>query len=129
MSQTTPEPVQIERDGRVMTLRLVNPPHNFMNREMVLGLEDVVEQLESDASIGAVIITGGVEGKFITHYDVAEILAGVEEIGQEVGPRMAAASLAAAGGLKRIPGLGDQLKRTRHQGCSRCRRSTSSSCG
>ena len=59
-----------------MTVRLVNPPHNFMTRPMVLALEELIESLETDASVGAVIITGGVEGKFITHYDVAEILAG-----------------------------------------------------
>ena len=97
MTSTTPDPVQIERSGRVMTVRLVNPPHNFMNREMVLGLEQVITGLERDDSIGAVIVTGGDEGKFITHYDVAEILAGAEGLGQEVGPRLAGATLAAAG--------------------------------
>ncbi|MGB2852018.1 MAG: enoyl-CoA hydratase/isomerase family protein [Solirubrobacterales bacterium] len=112
MTSTTPAPVQIERNGRVMTIRLVNPPHNFMNREMVIGLERVITGLEGDDSIGAVIVTGGVEGKFITHYDVAEILAGIEGLGQEVGPRLAGATLAAAGGLDRIPRVGEALRRT-----------------
>ncbi|HKJ37114.1 MAG TPA: enoyl-CoA hydratase/isomerase family protein [Solirubrobacterales bacterium] len=105
-------PVQVERDGRVMTVRLVNPPHNFMTRPMVVGLADVVAGLAEDSTIRAVIITGGIEGKFITHYDVAEILAGAEGLSAEVGPRAAGATLAAAAGLERVPGLGDALRRT-----------------
>jgi enoyl-CoA hydratase len=112
MGASNGEQVRVERDGRVMTIRLFNPPHNFMTREMVLGLDRVVGELESDPSIGAAIITGGVEGKFITHYDVAEILSGAERLGQEVGPRLAAAALSATGGLDRIPRVGDALRRT-----------------
>jgi enoyl-CoA hydratase len=112
MSASNAGPVQVERDGRVMTIRLFNPPHNFMNREMVRGLDRVISRLENDPSIGAAIITGGIENKFITHYDVAEILAGAEQLSQEVGPRLARAALSATGGLERIPRVGEALRRT-----------------
>lgn len=112
MSISSPAPVQIERAGRVMTLRLVNPPHNFMDRGMVEALIEVVDELERDDSTGAVIVTGGVEDRFITHYDVAEILAGVDELGTQVGAGIAGATLAAAGGLDRIPGVGSALRKT-----------------
>lgn len=107
-----PAPVQVERDGRVMTIRLVNPPHNFMNRPMVVELGRVIDELADDPITRSVIITGGIEGKFITHYDVAEILAGAEGLGQTVGPRAAGATLAATAGLGRIPGVGDALRRS-----------------
>ncbi len=110
------DPVQIEREGPVMTVRLVNPPHNFMNRPMVQGLVALVDELERDDRTAAVIITGGVEGRFITHYDVAEIHAGATELGRQVGPRLAGASLRATAGLERIPGLGDALRRSPAQG-------------
>ncbi len=112
MSAADPHPVQIERAGRVMTVRLVNPPHNFMNRPMVEALTAAVDDLERDDSTGAVIITGGVEGRFITHYDVAEILAGAEELNAQVGAGVAGAALAAAAGLNRIPGVGSALRKT-----------------
>jgi enoyl-CoA hydratase len=109
---TSPAQVQVERDARVMTVRLVNPPHNFMNRAMVEDLIDLVEELEGDDTIGAVIVTGGVEGKFITHYDVAEIHAGSEGLAQQVGPRVAGMTLAATSGLSRLPRAGSALRRT-----------------
>ena len=62
--------VETQRDGRVMTVRLSHPPHNFMTGRMVAELVDLVDDLRDDASVGAVIVTGGVEGSFVTHFDV-----------------------------------------------------------
>lgn len=108
--------IEIEREGRVLIARLSNPPHGFMDREMVAGLDDLVRSLEGDAKIGSVVITGGQSGRFVTHYDVAEILAGTESFGTEVGPRVAGATLAATGGLKRLPLVSSALKRTQAAG-------------
>ena len=73
--------VETQRDGRVMTVRLSHPPHNFMTGRMVAELADLVDDLRDDASLGAVIVTGDVEGSFVTHIAVAEILAGSEAVG------------------------------------------------
>jgi enoyl-CoA hydratase len=113
--------LQVEREGRVMTVRLVNPPRNFMTGRMVLELEELVAGLEGDGSIGAVVLTGGVDGVFITHFDVAEILAA----SQAVSPAPAAvtaAALRAAGAIGRIPGGKDALGRTPAAGLVELRR-------
>ena len=70
--------VLTERDGRVLTVTLDNPPRNFMNGRLVGELDAVARELEDDESIGAVVITGAPEEVFITHFDVAEMLAGAE---------------------------------------------------
>jgi enoyl-CoA hydratase len=104
--------ITTERDGRVLTVRVDNPPHNFMNRHMVAELDELTRGLEGDRSIGAVVITGGVEGRFITHYDVAEILAGTEAVGMQVSSAAAGATLQAVRGVSRLPGGETAVKRT-----------------
>lgn len=99
-----PPTLKTDREGRVMTIRIDNPPHNFMNREMVAELIELTDGLEGDRSIGAVVITGATEGLFITHYDVEEILSGSEEMDMSVSPSVAGATLRAVGGAARVPG-------------------------
>jgi enoyl-CoA hydratase len=98
------ETIKTERDGRTLTVRIENPPHNFMNRGMVAELDELTRSLEGDRSIGAVVITGGVEDRFITHYDVEEILTGAEGVGMQVSSDVAGASLRAVSGVARVPG-------------------------
>lgn len=104
--------LQTDREGRTLTVRINRPPRNFMNRQMVSELHDLLDSLEGDGSTGAVVITGGIEGTFITHYDVEEILAGSEGVGMEVSAGVASASLRTIGGLSRVPGGRTALKRT-----------------
>ena len=114
--------VETQRDGRVMTVRLSHPPHNFMTGRMVAELADLVDDLRDDASVGAVIVTGGVEGSFVTHFDVAEILAGSEAVGPAPGRAVAGGALRAAGAIARIPGAKDALSRTPAAGLVELRR-------
>jgi enoyl-CoA hydratase len=104
--------VAFEQRGRVLTARLRNPPHNFMNREMVVELEALLDDLDGDASIGAVVLTGDHPQAFITHYDVAEILAGSEQFGRSLPPRVAGGALRATAAVSRIPGGGAALGRS-----------------
>jgi enoyl-CoA hydratase len=99
-----PETLRTETDGRVLTVRIDNPPSNFMTREMVAELDELTRSLEEDRSVGAVVITGAPEGVFITHYDVEEILSGSESMDREIGTQVADATLRAVGGLSRVPG-------------------------
>ena len=101
-----------ERTGRVLIVRVDNPPHNFMNRQMVADLDSLTRSLRRDRSVGAVVITGKPETLFVTHYDVAEILAGVEDVGVAPPPALAGGLLRAASGLKRVPGLRSVAART-----------------
>jgi enoyl-CoA hydratase len=111
-----------ERDGRVLVVRVDHPPHNFMNRKMVLELDRLTGLLERDPSLGAVLITGGPPDLFITHYDVAEILAGVEAVGPAPPPALGAAMLAGAGVVRRVPGLRALAERTPARGLLELRR-------
>lgn len=104
--------VRVEQEGRVMTVRLDNPPHNFMTGEMVVELERLIDSLEDDRSVGAVILTGAPEDIFITHFDIAEIAAGVEAAGMSVSPAVARGSLRAVGAVARIPGAERALARS-----------------
>jgi enoyl-CoA hydratase len=104
--------IEVERDGRVELWRIDYPPHNFMNRAMVAELDSLVTALERESAVGAVVVTGARPGLFVTHYDVAEILAGTEAVGMEVGATAADASLRVVGGLGRLPRAKAMLKRT-----------------
>ena len=114
--------IDIERAGRVVTIRLTNPPRNFMTGRMVRELDRLVRDLEDDAGVGAVVLTGGVDGAFITHFDVGEILAGSEAVGRAVGPGVAGGALRAAGALQRVPGAADALGRSPAAGLVELRR-------
>jgi enoyl-CoA hydratase len=114
--------LETDQAGRVLTVRMSNPPRNFMTGGMVAELEEMVRRADEDRSIGAVVLTGAVEGAFITHYDVAEILAGSEAVGAQVSPAVAGGALRATGALGRIPGAADALRRTPAVGLVELRR-------
>jgi enoyl-CoA hydratase/carnithine racemase len=104
--------VKVEQRGRVLLARLHNPPHNFMNRHMVVELGELVERADADEGVGAVILTGEHPSAFISHYDVGEILAGSEQVGRSVSPRVAGGALRATGALGRVPGMARPLGRS-----------------
>ncbi len=111
-----------EQQGRVLVVRLSNPPHNFMNRAMVLELEELIDGLDGDDSIGSVVLTGEPPDSFITHYDVGEILRGSEEIGRDVPATVAGPALRASGAISRLPGGRDALLRSPAGGLVELRR-------
>jgi enoyl-CoA hydratase/carnithine racemase len=96
----------------VLVVRVDNPPLNLMNRGMVAELDRLTRDLERDRSVGAVVITGAEAGTYITHYDIAEILDGVQTVGVSPPPAFAAALLRLAGGIRRVPGLRSLAMRT-----------------
>jgi enoyl-CoA hydratase/carnithine racemase len=103
---------ETERRGRVLVVRIDNPPHNFMTAEMVRELSDLFGSLRGDRSIGSVVITGKPDDLYITHYDVGEILASVERAGIAAPPWLTSILLAVAGAVRRVPGLRDLAERT-----------------
>jgi enoyl-CoA hydratase len=96
--------VHLEQAGRVLTVRLDNPPRNFMTTRMVGELDELVRNLESDRSVGAVVITGAIEDVFITHFDVDEIRRGSEQVSATFSSFQAGGGLRAVGALQRLPG-------------------------
>lgn len=113
--------VRTEREGRVMTVTLDNPPRNFMNGSMVHELDELTRELESDRSLGAVVLTGAADGIFIMHYDVAEIAAGAEA-SPSVAPGLVGGTLRAVGAVARVPGAEGALARTPVAGVIELRR-------
>jgi enoyl-CoA hydratase len=107
-----PRTFETDREGRVLTLRFDNPPLNLMDRVMVAELDELLDSLEGDRSLGSVVLTGKPEGVFITHYDVEEIRRGAEGVGRSLSAGVAGASLQTVGGVARLPGARAALGRT-----------------
>src|SRR3954452_10390627 len=107
-----PRFLETERQGRVLVVRIDNPPHNFMTAEMVHELSDLLVSLSGDRSIGAVVITGKPDDLYITHYDVGEILASVERAGIAAPPWLTSIVLRIAGAVRRVPIVRDLTERT-----------------
>ena len=74
-------------------------------------LDRLTRDLEHDRGVGAVVITGAEPGLYVTHYDVAEILDGVESVGVAPSPWLAGLMLRLAGGIRRVPGLRSAVMR------------------
>lgn len=62
--------VEIEREGAVAVLVFSNPPHGYMDEASERGLAAALDEVEADAGVHAVVLTGGEPGMFIRHYDV-----------------------------------------------------------
>jgi enoyl-CoA hydratase len=104
--------VLAERRGRVLIVKLENPPRNFMTSAMVRELDELTRDLENDPSLGSVVITGALEGIFITHFDVAEINEGSSRVGATLSSSQAGGSLRAVGAIERLPRARAALERT-----------------
>lgn len=65
--------VESRRDGAVGIITLNNPPHQFMTTTMVRELDELTAGWEADPDVRAIVITGGGEGTFITHFSVDEL--------------------------------------------------------
>lgn len=70
-------------EGNVALLTVSNPPHGYMNDEMVRELDGLIRLLDDDPNIKVMVLTGGDPGIFIQHYDLREL----ESIGQKLRDR------------------------------------------
>ena len=77
--------LKVTRDGPVAVCTIVNPPHNLMNGRMVEEFLQLADEVEADGAVRVLVLTGGVEGIFITHYDVSELAAGSAQLQQLEG--------------------------------------------
>jgi enoyl-CoA hydratase/carnithine racemase len=65
--------VRFQRHGAVGLIELHNPPEQLMTTRMVRELDQLTHELERDASVRAVVITGTKPGTFITHFSFHEL--------------------------------------------------------
>lgn len=63
----------IERDGAVVIASYNNPPMNYFCADGAAELLGLIDTWR-DPDIRAVVLTGAMEGKFITHYSVEELV-------------------------------------------------------
>jgi enoyl-CoA hydratase len=105
------EALQLEQDGRVLTARFSNPPLNFMTTGFIRELDELTRSVDRDPSVGAVVLTGGVEGRFFTHLDARE-LAGVGDFPHpKLSMRVAEAIALVLNAALRLPGVASLLER------------------
>ncbi|HUF54230.1 MAG TPA: enoyl-CoA hydratase/isomerase family protein [Dehalococcoidia bacterium] len=74
--------LQTRREGATFVCTITNPPQNFLNAAILTELTRLAGEIENDETVRALVLTGGVEGIFITHYDVSE-LTGAAAIARE----------------------------------------------
>jgi enoyl-CoA hydratase/carnithine racemase len=65
--------LSLKSEDTTVVCTINNPPKNFLNASIVAELSQLADAVASDDGVRALVITGGVEGIFITHYDVGEL--------------------------------------------------------
>ncbi len=63
----------VERHDTVEVWTYRNPPMNYFVGPGAAELLELIGKAEADAELRAIILTGGIDGKFITHYSVDEL--------------------------------------------------------
>jgi enoyl-CoA hydratase len=96
---------RVERDHGVAICTMVNPPMNYLTAPMTQELGQLIGELAGDGAVRSVMLTGGVPGKFITHYSVEElaILAADPQAYRERGSQGEAAFHALLNAVQRLP--------------------------
>ena len=65
--------LRTQREDATLLCTIANPPRNFLNATIVAELTALADEVAADEGVRAIVFTGGVEGIFITHYDVGEL--------------------------------------------------------
>lgn len=65
--------VSVERQGGAAVVTYANPPLGTMMHAGAVEMLEAIRGLADDAAVRSIIITGGVPGIFIRHYDVGEL--------------------------------------------------------
>ena len=95
--------IKTERQESTLIARLSNPPRHLLNAKMVLELGALAREVEEDASVRSLILTGDAEGTFITHYDVGELSAASDTTREQEPPAGDAQQPPAEGATETAP--------------------------
>jgi enoyl-CoA hydratase len=102
----------VEQEDRVLTVRFCDPPHNFMTARMQKDLDTLTAAVDGDTSVGAVVLTGGLPKRYITHFDIAEILAAAQRVGRPLSGQALLNLMRGANVVGTVPGCEQALQRT-----------------
>ncbi|HXF00115.1 MAG TPA: enoyl-CoA hydratase-related protein [Solirubrobacterales bacterium] len=104
------ETLKLAQNGRVLTARFSNPPLNFMTTVFIRDLDLLTRSVDQDPTVGAVVLTGGVEGRFLTHLDPSE-LGGMQDFPHPQLPMRAVEFVVPVlNAVLRLPGLARALE-------------------
>src|SRR5437868_762977 len=65
--------VTVERRGGAAVVTYANPPIGTMTAAGAQEMLDAIRPLAADPAVRSIVITGGVPGIFVRHYDVGEL--------------------------------------------------------
>lgn len=65
--------ITIEQTDQTLVATITNPPEGYMNEETAGELMALLDRVEADDTVRSVILTGGISGTFIRHYDVRQL--------------------------------------------------------
>ena len=71
--------IHTRREASTLIATMTNPPRNLLSAPMVAELTTLAAEVERDDDVRALILTGGADGIFITHYDIGELAGASDE--------------------------------------------------
>ncbi|WP_069162393.1 enoyl-CoA hydratase/isomerase family protein [Nocardia altamirensis] len=104
--------LEISRTGAVLTAALNNPPFNFLTSALLDELHELLDEVDKDPQVRAIVLTSAVPEAFVSHYDITEILEGTSRVGLAVGPRLTGIGLRFVRALNRGGAMRRLLDRT-----------------
>lgn len=105
------ETIRLEQDGRVLTATYSSPPLNFATTTFLRDLDLLTETIDRHPSVGAVVLTGGVHRRFLTHADPTELGGMAEMPHRELPMGLVEPGLRALNVALRFPGLAGAVER------------------
>lgn len=79
--------VTLTYDGTIATVTISNPPMNPLSKGAISGLIDAFDELDAQADIRAVIITGAGEKAFVAGADIKEFPTWTPQLAEELGSK------------------------------------------
>ena len=73
------ETLDVRHTGDILRVSLAAPPLNLMSRQMVMELFTVAGALMTNPSVRVVVVDSSVEDFFIAHFDIADMIASVND--------------------------------------------------
>jgi enoyl-CoA hydratase len=68
------EQLKIKNDGAVRVIEFYNPPQNYITQIMLRELYNQILKDRADDSVRVLVLTGGLEDTFLTHYSVDDLI-------------------------------------------------------
>lgn len=105
------ETLTLEQNDRVLTVRFSDPPFSYVTPELIADLDALTRAVDEDDTVGAVVLTGGVDGRFLTHADPITVTDFVESRFPRLPPESTEIGLRVLDQVLRVPGVANVVSR------------------